>query len=394
MAEWERDLPYAQRVDHLLKGGGLNGPTLLNPDSYLGDDAVNMLTGGAPALDLFFGALARDVSDFNITLGESFVDPASAVQEGTHIDATALTSSYISIDYVAYDPAKPFTAQLQAGTHVLIMIGGAMVYFTTDDAGKIDYDTALEGILSGRGTKSLQVNGAAVTIDGTSLTSDYLSLDTMGQDKTKPFSARLLPGTHSLATHGGAIVHFTVGNSGKFDYDASLEGILTGRGTDSLRVHGAAVTIDATALSSDILSLNYKAQDKTDPFGARLIPGQHVLATHGGAIINFTVTDRGTIDYDPILDDVLSGRGTSALSVSGQSIKVHATGSYVNLNYKAFEAFDAGSDITLLPGQHSIFSNPAKIYYFTMTIDGLVDYDTALEGIFTGRGTRTLRFDG
>ena len=44
MAEWGRaDLPYAERVDHLINGGGLNGDTLLNPAAYTPDAGGNTL---------------------------------------------------------------------------------------------------------------------------------------------------------------------------------------------------------------------------------------------------------------------------------------------------------------------------------------------------------------
>ena len=145
------------------------------------------------------------------------------------------------------------------------MTGGALVYFQTDSAGTIDYDPSLEGILSGRGTTALRVNGAAVTIDASTLTSDYLSMDYMAQDKSSPINARLLPGSHSLVTHGGSVAYFTVTNSGKVDYDTALEGIITGSGTSTLHISGATVRVDATALTTDYLTMDYVVQDKTAP---------------------------------------------------------------------------------------------------------------------------------
>ena len=87
------DLPYDQRVSHLLNGGGLNGATLLNRQSYVSDPAANTMTGGSPALDLFFGSLARDANDRDRSVGEVFVDPDVA-ENDVLIDATALTTNY------------------------------------------------------------------------------------------------------------------------------------------------------------------------------------------------------------------------------------------------------------------------------------------------------------
>jgi Ca2+-binding RTX toxin-like protein len=73
MAEWARtDLSYAARVNHLLHGGGLNGATVLNGTTVHSNGARNTLTGG-DGLDLFFGNLARDVSDTGSSPGEVFV---------------------------------------------------------------------------------------------------------------------------------------------------------------------------------------------------------------------------------------------------------------------------------------------------------------------------------
>ena len=73
MAEWGRtDLDYADRVDHLLNGGGLNGDYRLD---HIGDDGLNSMSGGA-GLDLIFGSQAVDAHDQED--GETFVDSASA----------------------------------------------------------------------------------------------------------------------------------------------------------------------------------------------------------------------------------------------------------------------------------------------------------------------------
>lgn len=73
LAEWSRDLPYAQRVEHLLNGGGLNGDTLLDRDSFRCNGGSNTLSG-TDGLDLFYGSLSRDGHDWQQSLGEVFID--------------------------------------------------------------------------------------------------------------------------------------------------------------------------------------------------------------------------------------------------------------------------------------------------------------------------------
>src|SRR5205085_1071201 len=48
MAEWSRvDQTYAQRIDHLQYGGGLNGSQTLNRTTVFDDSAVATFFGGA-----------------------------------------------------------------------------------------------------------------------------------------------------------------------------------------------------------------------------------------------------------------------------------------------------------------------------------------------------------
>ncbi len=64
-AEWSRtDLAYVDRVNHIMNGGGLNDPYLLNTSSVFADGAVDTLTGGQQ-LDLFFIDAFDTITDLN-----------------------------------------------------------------------------------------------------------------------------------------------------------------------------------------------------------------------------------------------------------------------------------------------------------------------------------------
>ena len=312
MAEWTRtDLPYAARAHHLLEGGGLNGSNLLNLSTFATDGVANTLTGAAE-LDLFYGSRARDVHDWDRTIGEIFVDP-DGIEASTLIDAHELSGAYVWVDYVSYPSASPIRITLTPGQHALWNYGGSPLSFTVADDGTVDYDPALEGIVSGQGTASLAVHGLAVTIDASELSNPYLWVDYTAFDSAAPFTTRLLPGQHAFWTYGGSSQSFTVANDGTIDYDSALDGFVSGRGTSSLAVTGVALTIDPTARGASYLWVDYTVLEATAPVTVRLLPGQHAVWFSTGLSYSFTVAADGTIDYDPALDGVFSGRGTSTL---------------------------------------------------------------------------------
>jgi hypothetical protein len=72
-AEWTRtDLGYADRVNHILNGGGLNGAAVLNASTVTGNGGGNTLLGGGE-LNLYYGSLANDQTDYDPSSGEVFV---------------------------------------------------------------------------------------------------------------------------------------------------------------------------------------------------------------------------------------------------------------------------------------------------------------------------------
>jgi hypothetical protein len=399
MAEWtQADVPYAQRVDHLLHGGGLNGATRLDVAAFTSNGAGNTLTG-ADGLDLFYGSKARDTHDWDRRIGEVFIDP-DAVQHETLIDATGLFGPYVFLDYVAYDPSTPLDVDLAAGEHVFYTYGGSSISFTVNDDGTLAYDPALEGTLSGWGTNALTVHGQAVRIDSAGLFGNYVFLDYAtysDDDATTPDHVNLLPGDHILYTYGGNSVTFTVTADATVDYDAALDGVLTGRGTGTLAVQGQRVQIDSAGLFGNYVFLDYatySADDAAAPGSANLLPGDHILSTYGGSSVSFTVNADGTVDYDAALDGVLSGRGTGALAVQGLEVTIDASAlseASLALDYAGADA-TAPQAVRLLPGEHQIYTAARGEVGFTVLADGTLDYDAALDGILSGRGTRTLTF--
>jgi hypothetical protein len=308
------------------------------------------------------------------------------------LDIRALGVSSLLLDYAWHDAASALNVRLLPGLHWLGTNGYDHAYFTVAQDGTIDYDAALEGILSGRGTRALQVNGAAVQLDARALWGSHQTLDYHGFEADAPATVRLLPGGHFVQGYGGSTVYFSVKADGTVDYDTALEGVLTGRGTTSLTLQGRGVAVDATALWGSFQTLDYTSFNADAPATVRLLPGSHFLQGYGGATVWFTVNADGTVDYDTALEGTFTGRGTTGLTVQGRGVAIDATalwGSFQTLDYTSFNA-DAPATVRLLPGSHFLQGYGGATVWFTVNADGTLDYDAALEGAFTGRGTTAL----
>src|SRR5262249_20611289 len=133
------------------------------------------------------------------------------------------------------------------------------------------------------------------------------------QDASAAYQVNLLPGRHFLTTYGGDPVYFSVAANGAVTVDPALEGVLSG-GAHALTVLGHDVAIDARALGSASVYLDYAAYDAAVSPGARLLAGQHWIYTAAYSYVYFKVTADGRIDYDAALDGILSGRGTRTLT--------------------------------------------------------------------------------
>ena len=131
---------------------------------------------------------------------------------------------------------------------------------------------------------------------------------------TGPFTVRLMPGPHHVFTSGAAYTWFKVANDGTFDYDAALDGALTGRGTSTLAVDGREVTFDVRALGLSSASVDYAAHDAAEPLTVRLNPGQHHIYTTSTGYIWFHVGADGTIDDITAAAGILTGLGTRRLA--------------------------------------------------------------------------------
>jgi len=265
----------------------------------------------------------------------------------------------------------------------------------------VDYDQSLDGVLSGRDTATLVVQGLTVTVDARALSEQTLGLDGISTtfSNTTPFTYVVLPGSYFLRQIEGASVDFQVNADGTVDYDPTLDSVLSGRGTATLVVKGVTVTVDARALSDQILELGYSEASFSDatPFNIVVVPGFQVLGESGGGQVDFHVNADGTVDYDPTLDSVLSGRDTATLTVHGVMVTIDARTlslptfslDFLPASYSTTTPFNS----VVLPGGHELVQNGSSVA-FQVNPDGTVAYDPTLNNVLSGRGTTTLTVNG
>lgn len=132
----------------------------------------------------------------------------------------------------------------------------------------------------------------------------------------------LAAGRHTVeqSQRPGTALPFEVTEDGFVDYPASLDGVLAGRGSRTLRVVGVDVTVRPTGRARPLLPLWGGCRE---PIGARvrtlrMPPGEAWalrLLQRPSTLLEFHVGADGRVDYPAACERALSGRGTGVLTV-------------------------------------------------------------------------------
>ena len=152
------------------------------------------------------------------------------------------------------------TVDLAEGSHIFVPDGPGFS-FTVTSGGTLDFDVALDAVVSGRNTTTLTVTGFPIQVDARSLSSPQFSINrgNSGHGDTDVVTTlELFPGDYAeFNAPAGSFVDFpfTVTMAGKLDH-AALDGFVSGRGTSTLTVTGLPIKFDATAMSSSAFSIN------------------------------------------------------------------------------------------------------------------------------------------
>jgi hypothetical protein len=323
------------------------------------------------------------------------------------IDARALSMPSLILDsQVDFTNATSLTATVLPGNQFVESYYGygGVAYFSVGNDGTVDYsnDPSLAGLLSGRGSTTLGVNGRTVTIDARALSMPSLILDSqIDFTNATSLTATVLPGNQFVESYYGygGVAYFSVGNDGMVDYDHTLDGVLSGRGSTTLGVNGRTVTIDARALSMPSLVLDSQVDfTNATSLSATVLPGSQFVGNYygWGGTAYFSVGNDGTVNYDRLLDlsGTLSGRGSSTLVVAGDTVQIDARAlvpTTPSFTLAGIGTYPTGTvlGLTLLPGWERV-STPTETFDFHIDEFSRIDYDPINEGLASGRDTSTL----
>ncbi len=134
--------------------------------------------------------------------------------------------------------------------------------------------------------------------------------------------------------------------------------------------------------------------------------GEHRLELLNGRSpapwISFTVRVDGKIQFDPSLDPLVGGRGTTAMVLHGTRVEIDVGA----LGYDRFE-LDGADEINgatdpvpfvLMPGAHTLWlpgaRSAAPRFDFVVQPDGKIQFDPSLDALVGGRGTGAMVLHG
>lgn len=208
---------------------------------------------------------------------------------------------------------------------------------------------------------------------------------------------------YNSATSPIPVVSFEVTSNGLIDFNGAQDPYMSGRGTDTLVVHGLAVSLDVRAL--DTFGPNILAASRnvfsSGTATVNLLPGGHRLYFQTGGLgvprLVFHVTQKGTVDVVEVWDAdtnvlapgdayIASGLGTDSLVVQGTPIIVDASAlSTSNPALNAIGSMASGifnsegiAHVSVLPGSHFFYYNTVTRLshyprmYFTVKPDGTI----------------------
>ena len=227
-------------------------------------------------------------------------------------------------------------------------------------------------------------------------------------------TVELAAGSHFLQPGSGLVTAcaLVVTDAGTWAFATECDGFLSGRGTDTLRLIGFTVTIDASPLSTPILLANLGV----DQFGASprpvtLLPTfADMLASPGPGVIagcGFRVELDGTIAYSDEVQGCLTGRGTRAVTFHGFPVNVDArelstpSFSIIQANSLMHQPSDVVQRYRLLPTatgyQYGAWTVSGILWPslgLEIGLDGRIAYPASADGWVSGRGTDTLVIHG
>jgi hypothetical protein len=358
--------------------------------------------------------------------------PAALADPPTHsmtIDATAIftqggqfTLGGPGQDDVAYDTDTPQTITLEEGTYE-VFVGSAQAMdcdVTVDANGDWEYSANTNpcSYLSGQLTSTLTISGFPIMVDPSALSGGLVfDLSTDFFSTPKQFNLVPLDGSDYLLQDSSGEVStcdFDLDDSGNVTYDPSDQGCLTGAGTATVEVNGEPLRIDATALSTENVSLiNLGGDDGDQPSDVvqswNVLPmdaGEgYVVSTDTGydanLIANVDTSDTASVDASASGWASASG---NTVTLTGYPVTIDATAiapdSFAIDTGDPPQTFDAATvqHLQLAPadGQGTAgtygyeFQSSQTRFDWGLSDAGTISYPTGLGSCVSGSGTATL----
>jgi hypothetical protein len=326
------------------------------------------------------------------------------------------------------------TYDFSEGSHLIYSSGsGRVAYFNVEADGTVSYDLTYDGkVFTGYGTSTITVVGHPITLDGTDLDVTITVVGCGSRQYTDyhgsitlylPANVERLQDEYYKVyqgTSGGYIAYFNVEADGtvSYDTDAYEPGVFSGIGTNILKVIGHPITLDGTDVDIKVMvggTGQYTANGGSIllnlPANVKSVSYPYYLYSFtGGYLALFAVEANGTVSYDTATyeGNVLTGNGTSTITVKGHPITLDGTDVHTDIrvyNLHHIGSTKYGGTFTYrLPATiqnedngFSIFSYPGgyNICWFKVNRDGTVSFDeTEYGGRVQGNETSTIFIPG
>jgi hypothetical protein len=250
-----------------------------------------------------------------------------------------------------------------------------------------------------------------IRIDTSSLTYTQFLIPGLNSEFIEGANAPTLslePGVYSFQQGSGLVGNFSfkVTPDGLIDYDIANEGFLSGRGTSNLTVRGFTITLDARALSHDLLPLVAGAsvlpRDRIHELA--IVPAVGYSFQPGPGIVadfQFGVTVEGQVAIDPRYAGFAAVDGRT-LTINGYRITID--GRELSHDLLPLNLFGNGdvlarssvNELTYIPSANYSFQPGPGIvadFQFGVTVEGQVVIDPRYAG-FAAVSGRTLTISG
>jgi RHS repeat-associated protein len=414
-----QSVPYQGSTTTVVFGGtsGANGaPTLFTNETITNVSEIFTLTPtGQPCT-----SNSECAGGYCVTGTCCTNSTCSGEVGGYRIDARALTQN----TFILEGYSTPFstrtvqTINLAPGTHSILIPGlpaTEHIDFKINAMGAFDYDPSLSGVLIGRNTHYLQVKGRTITVDARTLSQSSIALSTLDPatqliNTATRTQLTLLPAHGYGFTNGNGLpvnFAFDLDVTGKVHIASSYAKIAAGDRSSTLVLTGAPVNITANVSNTSMGFASLYGNGITIPANAsnslHLMPLQSaalynfVVGTGEVTTFGFNVDLSGNFQYATTFDGYVAGRGTPSLAINPTMIEIDAspdtpgriqlagTTGIGSLDSRLVQRF------RLMPvvGGYK-FEDSSGTFTFTLKEDGTIDYDTSLDGEFSGRGTGYL----